>query len=300
MSISHSGGSSLQLHTPATLKLHAFGLQRLHDPNWTGLDLYDRIKQHVRGRIEPTNLLRSVIPEGLLYHLGLWLFEDYFESDDLLHVADQEYQAWFLEDLVEMLAKAGVPRSAPPVRRLAAFLQKFDEAYERGEEVYYRELTQHAYLFKWWFEIIGKKYASVLADLRRLYATDYADRVFHDRQLCGYLAQLVVRIGFDGQDIDDDAPKQWVRRERIPEWAKKALYARERGCCARCSTPLVLELRNDSSVDHIVPLAAGGCNDLVNLQLLCETCNLQKGRRTQEALSSVPPYIRRLFPRKRG
>lgn len=290
----------MQLHTPAALKLHAFGLQRLHDPNWTGLNLYDRVKQHVRGRSEPTTLLRSTIPDGLLYHLGLWLFEDYFESDDLLHIADEEYQAWFLEDLVEMLVEGGVSRSAPPIRRLKAFLQKFDEAYERGEEVYYRELTQHAYLFRWWFGIVGNKYASVLANLRTLYAADYAERVFHDRQLCGYLAQLLVRIGFDGTESEGADPKQWVRRERIPEWAKKALYARDRGCCARCSAPLVLELKNDSSIDHIVPLALGGCNDLVNLQLLCETCNLQKGRHAQGALSSIPPYMRRLLHRKRG
>ena len=40
--------------------------------------------------------------------------------------------------------------------------------------------------------------------------------------------------------------------------------------CAKCG-----EL-NDLHLDHIVPLALNGSNDLDNLQLLCRTCNIQK------------------------
>ncbi|HAJ80471.1 MAG TPA: hypothetical protein DCO75_11950 [Fibrobacteres bacterium] len=30
-------------------------------------------------------------------------------------------------------------------------------------------------------------------------------------------------------------------------------------------------------LDHMVPLANGGVNDPVNIQLMCEKCNIQKG-----------------------
>lgn len=41
--------------------------------------------------------------------------------------------------------------------------------------------------------------------------------------------------------------------------------------CGRCQTEMPLE------VDHIIPLAKGGSNDLSNLQTLCRGCNGSKG-----------------------
>ncbi len=39
--------------TVIDLRLFAHGLSLLHDPNWTGLTLYDHIKQCLKGREEP-------------------------------------------------------------------------------------------------------------------------------------------------------------------------------------------------------------------------------------------------------
>lgn len=36
---------------------------------------------------------------------------------------------------------------------------------------------------------------------------------------------------------------------------------------------------NPLTVDHVVPLARGGTNDLANLQVLCKRCNSAKGAR---------------------
>jgi hypothetical protein len=46
--------------------------------------------------------------------------------------------------------------------------------------------------------------------------------------------------------------------------------------CAACSVDLLFELNGTVHMDHIIPLALGGCNDLLNLQILCDTCNLRK------------------------
>lgn len=51
-----------------------------------------------------------------------------------------------------------------------------------------------------------------------------------------------------------------------------SLQRLQKGKCAACRRPLAA-----FHVDHIVALARGGTNDRVNLQLLCPTCNLQKG-----------------------
>ena len=91
------------LHSPTVLKLHGFGLQRLHDPNWTGMNLFDELKQHVRGRREPTTLLFKTIENGLLFHLGLWLYREYLQDECFLECLKDEYLAWYLEDYLEFL-----------------------------------------------------------------------------------------------------------------------------------------------------------------------------------------------------
>ena len=126
---------------------------------------------------------------------------------------------------------------------------------------------------------------------------DYADRVFHDRQLCEYLAGLVIRIGFDGDDDDEGIPKRWVKRERWPAWVVNMLRSRDRGDCAKCGKQLIKECKGTPHIDHIFPLVKGGCNDLVNLQLLCDRCNGRKKARLDPVKNSVPEYIRRHLER---
>ncbi len=70
-------------------------------------------------------------------------------------------------------------------------------------------------------------------------------------------------------------------RAYIPEWVRRAVFFRDRGMCAACNTDLsgLVTVQNDKHFDHIIPLAAGGINDVTNIQLLCGACNLKKGPR---------------------
>jgi 5-methylcytosine-specific restriction endonuclease McrA len=116
--------------------------------------------------------------------------------------------------------------------------------------------------------------------------------VFHDRQLCEHISKTLVEIGFDGRTDWEGPPKQWVKRlNRWPTWAMDAVVARDRGLCARCGVNITSELRAPKHIDHIVALANGGTNDLSNLQLLCDACNLTKSRRVMGVRSSVPEYL---------
>lgn len=69
-----------------------------------------------------------------------------------------------------------------------------------------------------------------------------------------------------------------LRRQPIPQWAKKAVFYRDRGRCVLCNCDLsnLVSLQNEENFDHLVPLARGGVNDVTNLQLSCADCNRRK------------------------
>jgi 5-methylcytosine-specific restriction endonuclease McrA len=56
------------------------------------------------------------------------------------------------------------------------------------------------------------------------------------------------------------------------------IFKHQKGRCAYCRIKLGAAT-NERHVDHIVPLIEGGTNDRRNLQILCQPCNLEKGRR---------------------
>lgn len=55
------------------------------------------------------------------------------------------------------------------------------------------------------------------------------------------------------------------------------IFNSQRGLCANCKTQLFKTGKQKYHVDHIMPIALGGCNWPSNLQCLCPKCNLSKG-----------------------
>jgi len=70
-----------------------------------------------------------------------------------------------------------------------------------------------------------------------------------------------------------------LKRTRIPKWTERAVFYRDRGKCTVCNKDLtgLFNISNKYHIDHIIPLAKNGLNDVSNMQLLCETCNTSKG-----------------------
>ncbi|PIG91761.1 HNH endonuclease [Gloeocapsopsis sp. IPPAS B-1203] len=61
-------------------------------------------------------------------------------------------------------------------------------------------------------------------------------------------------------------------RIQIPQAVRRYVFERDRLQCQSCGTTAIETL----TVDHIIPLARGGKNDISNLQTLCRYCNQRK------------------------
>jgi hypothetical protein len=272
------------------LKLHAYGLTQLHDPNWTGMEMFDRLKQHIRGRQEPSTMLFKTLRNGLLYHVGLWLYYDYFISDLHRTSLGAEYRLWYLEDLLELLETVDVPANATLVAKATSIASRINALFDQDERKYFKAVNAST-TYELTDELISR-YENQILSVAGLYAENYAERVFHDRQLCEHINKTLVAIGFVGRDDWTGPAKQWVKRQNgWPTWAIQAVVSGDRGLCAQCGVSITAELRAPKHIDHIVALANGGTNDLSNMQLLCDACNLDKGMRAVDVCSSVPKYF---------
>jgi 5-methylcytosine-specific restriction endonuclease McrA len=65
----------------------------------------------------------------------------------------------------------------------------------------------------------------------------------------------------------DPAP----RREFIPVEVRKAVFDRDGGRCRTCGSNF------DIQYDHILPFSMGGSSTVANMQILCASCNRDKG-----------------------
>jgi hypothetical protein len=287
------------INTTIALKLHAFGLMKLHDPNWTGMEMFEHLKNHIKGYVQPEDLLRKTLREGLLHFLGQWLFEDYFFDDLYVMNLGGEYRLWYLEDLIELLESSGVAQD-DLITRAKTLVEKVSELYSQNENEYWKVLDADdgPYPVYRTIRALIESNEGILRDVMPMYATNYAERVFHDRQLCEHISKTLITIGFDGTN-DGGEPRQWVERAAWPSWAIKTVTARDRGKCAECGVDITMELTADPHIDHIIPLAKGGTNDLVNLQLLCQSCNLKKLASLIDVRSSVPEYLKQHRASKR-
>lgn len=75
-----------------------------------------------------------------------------------------------------------------------------------------------------------------------------------------------------------------LKRVSVPRYVQDAVYFRDSGECRDCKKAIDRKISPEARerYDHIIPLAAGGANDITNIQLLCEACNSQKSDKLRE------------------
>lgn len=76
-----------------------------------------------------------------------------------------------------------------------------------------------------------------------------------------------------GKDRVEKSHREIIRRKRYPRQVKKLLYDKANKCCQLCGRKLLFK---DITLDHIIPLAQGGKDEVENLQIACVVCNRTK------------------------
>lgn len=284
----------MTVYRTLALKLHAYGLNLLNDPNWTGMDLYDKFKRFYRGQAEPRDLFLKPIKNGFLYQLGLWLFEKYLQDTDYRENLGGEYLIWYAEEFLEFLNIHNAKLNPSDATKLQLIIDKVGDLYDADEDAYFRLLESYRHrseILTLIDKLVQSNFA-VVSSAAPDYADNYTERVFHDRELCEFISHLLVTIGFDGTS-KEEPPQKWVERPNPTAWLSRAVIARERGKCANCRASITDELEAKPHLDHIVPLSKGGCSDMVNYQLLCADCNLRKSSQNLPVNASIPGYLQK-------
>jgi hypothetical protein len=289
------------LYFPFTLRLYGYVLTCLRDHNFSGLDVFYRVKDCWKGRDTPSDLLLRPLERGLSVKIGEWCFQSMFDADGQGAQKPKPYYKelgkedflWFLEDVVEAASLSGFFEGEALLDAIATRINEIDTLFATDEAAYWDQVERDGRrkLTRMFLQFCQNRHAS-LVQMGNLYAYEVGDRILHDRELCHFIARTVMEIGFAGETVEG-MRSQWVERERWPSRIKEILRARDRGECAACGLDIVQELREEGHIDHMFPLARGGCNDLVNLQLLCSPCNRRKLDRADTPTTSVPRYIRR-------
>lgn len=128
------------------------------------------------------------------------------------------------------------------------------------------------------------------SEIKDGYAYDFSNRTFNDLTLCTYISHVIRQIGINSQ-VEDEPYVAWVKRTKIPAWAERAVVTRDNGLCVACKRGLLREFTAPRHIDHIIPLRHSGINDIVNLQLMCDKCNVKKQAKELDYFSSIPDYV---------
>ncbi|MBL1410110.1 HNH endonuclease [Sphingobacterium faecale] len=121
--------------------------------------------------------------------------------------------------------------------------------------------------------------------------------LFSDRLFCMEFNKLVSEYVSELKFVDNpkilSSDGKVIRCAYFQSWVQKAIFYRDKGCCAICLSDLSGLLKTDfhKAIDHIVPINLGGTNDITNFQLICRSCNSKKSGKVIKTSKYYSPFF---------
>jgi len=288
-----------KIFPPIALRIYQVSLSYLMDQTWRLTSLPELTNNQIERHLLPNDLFIKTIRDGFLYYLGTFFFDRLFDINDDVLFCDAEDANIAAEYIFWLLSLSGL-EEGPELFELMMAIDEVDTIVcetpkNRQNSVFHRKELHIQLQDALWDA--QKFYENDIKILQDNYARNFAERALHDRQICEFITySLSIAYGEKGYpviDKNDQLTFSKVERRRWPTWVKPTLLSRDRNLCANCGLNFG-ELQGRIHIDHIVPLSQGGCNDIVNLQLLCSNCNTKKHNNLQLVNSSIPEYFRKL------
>ena len=104
--------------------------------------------------------------------------------------------------------------------------------------------------------------------------------------------EMAIDQGGKRKEYEDSNEPKLDKSRTIPLGIRLKVLDRDNFRCMFCGRSPATDLGVKLHIDHIVPLAKGGNNDMCNLQILCEKCNKKKLANEWPVCSSVPEYFK--------
>lgn len=249
--------------------------------------------------------INSLEPSQMDTRFSFW--ENVFMIDDLVRNPDIDFfLGVFPPNKSEIVQKLAVPskhsmlhclievETEAACRQIADLygLEELENHLDKISPEPYNRESLKSVLTKWYqsssLQTQDFRKSELLSTMRPL--SNWTNRIFavlfSDRDFIFRFSKLLTRVV---SEADASKYPQWFtnngrikRVSRIPKWLGKGIFLRDKGHCASCGADLSgMYQLSEFHVDHLIPLAKGGCNDPSNLQLLCDKCNLSKGSRIQ-------------------
>ena len=284
-----------KIFPPIVLQIYKNSMLCLLDEDWLFSYLpKTTINQISLGKL-PENLFVRPIQNGYLYYLGTLFFDQLFNIILEMFSCNVK-EAYAKSDMLFLLLSLSGVEDSKILFNLLMALDEVDtifcEVSEKKQNFVFHKQDIDVMLQNALVEA-KQYYKDDISNIKDIYAKNFAERAFHDRQMCEYITYSLHTSYEEGYPVLNEKEQlSYVKVERVkwPAWVKPTLMSRDRGKCANCGADFI-ELNEQPHIDHIVPLNKGGCNDIVNLQLLCSSCNGKKHDNFQLVNSSIPEYL---------
>lgn len=234
------------------MKLYSFGINNLVDKFFPHGLHFGLVVGLFKGFKPPEKLLKKPLENGFLFYLGLYYFNYIFRLGLTFKHLNHEEKFRFLSLLCEWLLFHDKENKSLYFKETTRIISYLNDLFKNDEERFYKieSRISRRNIQDNLFERFLNEHSNDLDRFQHLYAASFGERIFHDREMCAFIAKELASTSFS---FDMTVKQDYYDRVNIPSWVKKSVISRDRGKCSKCDINIVGELLAEAHIDHSSP-----------------------------------------------